>query len=55
MCYPRNYVSVGVGRGNVLALYLHVGGVGRRNVLASYLRVGGYWEEKCVSLVVTCG
>ena len=29
-------------------------GVGR-NVLASYLRVGGCREEKCVSLVPTCG
>ena len=29
-------------------------GVGRRNVLASYLGVGGYREEKCVSLVPTC-
>ena len=24
-------------------------------MLASYLRVGGYREEKCVSLVPTCG
>ena len=39
MCYPRNYVWVGVGR---------------RNVLASYLRVGGCREKKCVSLVATC-
>ena len=30
-------------------------GVGRRNVLASYLGVGGYQEEKCVSLIPTCG
>ena len=30
-------------------------GVGRRNVLASYLGVGGCREEKCVSLVPRCG
>ena len=30
-------------------------GVGRRNVLASYLGVGGCWEEKCVNLVPTYG
>ena len=30
-------------------------GVGRRNVLASYQGVGGCREEKCVSLVPTCG
>ena len=30
-------------------------GVGRRNVLASYLGVGGCREEKCVSLLHRCG
>ena len=30
-------------------------GVGRRNVLASYLGVGWCREEKCVSLIATCG
>ena len=30
-------------------------GVGRRNVLASYLGVGGCREEKCVSLIARCG
>ena len=30
-------------------------GVGRRNVLASYLGVGGCREDKCVILVPTCG
>ena len=30
-------------------------GVGRRNVLALHLRVGGCREEKSVSLVPTCG
>ena len=39
MCYPPTYVWVGVGR----------------NVLASYLYVGLCREEKCVSLVPTCG
>ena len=29
-------------------------GVGRRNVLASYLGVGGCREEKCVSLLPMC-
>ena len=29
-------------------------GVGRRDVLASYLGVGGCQEEKCVSLVSRC-
>ena len=39
MCYPRTYVCVGVGR---------------RNVLASYIRVGGCREAKCVSLIPRC-
>ena len=30
-------------------------GVGRRNVLAFYLGVGGCREEKCVSLLPRCG
>ena len=30
-------------------------GVGRRNVLASYLCVGGCREEKSVSLIARCG
>ena len=30
-------------------------GVGRRNVLASYLGVGGCREEKCVRVVPTGG
>ena len=29
-------------------------GVGRRNVLASYLGVGGCRVEKCVSLLARC-
>ena len=33
---------MGVGRGNMLTSYLHVG-------------MGGCREEKCVSLVPTCG
>ena len=40
MCWPPTYVWVGVGR---------------RNVLASYLGVGGFREEKCVSLLARCG
>ena len=30
-------------------------GVGRRNVLASYLGMGGCREKKCVSLLARCG
>ena len=30
-------------------------GVGRRNVLATYLDVGGCREEKCVNLLPRCG
>ena len=41
-----------MARTHVLASYLGVGGF---NVLASYLGVGGCREEKCVSLVPTCG
>ena len=61
---------MGVGRRNVLASYLGVGGcreekcvsllprcgwVRKENVLASYLGVGGCQEEKCVSLLPRCG
>ena len=55
MCCPCTYVWVGVGRRNVLASYVRVGGCLGRNVLTSYLRVGGCRGEKCVCLVPTCG
>ena len=40
MCSPPTYVWVDVGR---------------RNVLASYLGVGGCREEKCINFLPRCG
>ena len=55
MCYPRTYVWVGVGRRNVLASYLRVGGCREEKCVSLLLGVGWCREEKCVSFLPRCG